>query len=59
VALALFSIGHFLVDIYSGSMGIFQPLLLNRLGISLTQAGLLGGLLAFSASITQPLYGYL
>lgn len=59
VALTLFSIGHFLVDIYSGSMGIFQPLLLNRLGISLTQAGLLGGLLAFSSSITQPLYGYL
>ena len=59
VALALFSLGHLLVDIYSGSMGIFQPLLLNRLGITLTQAGLLGGLLAFSSSITQPLYGYL
>jgi len=33
--------------------------LINRLGISLTQAGLLGGLLALSSSITQPLYGYL
>ena len=59
LALALFSLGHFVVDIYNGSMGIFQPLLLSRLGISLTQAGVLGGLLAFSASITQPFYGYL
>jgi FSR family fosmidomycin resistance protein-like MFS transporter len=59
MTLLLFSLGHFLVDVYSGSMGIFQPLLINRLGISLTQAGLLGGLLALSSSITQPLYGYL
>jgi MFS transporter, FSR family, fosmidomycin resistance protein len=59
LTLLLFSIGHFLVDLYSGSMGIFQPLLINRLGITLTQAGVLGGLLAFSSSITQPLYGYL
>lgn len=59
MTLLLFSLGHFLVDIYSGSMGIFQPLLINRLGITLTQAGILGGVLAFSSSITQPLYGYL
>lgn len=59
MTLLLFSLGHFLVDLYSGSMGIFQPLLIDRLGITLTQAGLLGGLLAFSSSITQPLYGYL
>jgi MFS transporter, FSR family, fosmidomycin resistance protein len=59
MTLLLFSLGHFLVDLYSGSMGIFQPLLINRLGITLTQAGVLGGLLAFSSSITQPLYGYL
>lgn len=59
MTLLLFSVGHFLVDLYSGSMGIFQPLLINRLGLTLTQAGVLGGVLAFSASITQPLYGYL
>ncbi|MDR3717691.1 MAG: MFS transporter [Bryobacteraceae bacterium] len=59
MTLLLFSLGHFLVDLYSGSMGIFQPLLINRLGITLTQAGILGGVLAFSSSITQPLYGYL
>jgi FSR family fosmidomycin resistance protein-like MFS transporter len=59
VALALFSLGHFFVDIYSSALGAFQPVLVDKLGISLTQAGILGGLLAFSASIMQPAYGYL
>lgn len=57
--LALFSLGHFFVDLYSSSLGVFQPLLVERLGLSLTQAGLLGGVLVFSSSVTQPLYGYL
>lgn len=59
VALALFSLGHFFVDIYSSALGAFQPVLVDRLGISLAQAGILGGLLAFSASVMQPAYGYL
>lgn len=58
IALALYSLGHFCVDLYSGSMGIFQPLLIGRLHMTLTQAGILGGLLAMSSSVTQPLYGY-
>ncbi|MGH9666594.1 MAG: MFS transporter [Bryobacteraceae bacterium] len=59
MALALFSLGHFFVDIYSSALGAFQPVLVDKLGISLTQAGILGGLLAFSASVMQPAYGYL
>ena len=59
VALTLFSLGHFFVDIYSSALGAFQPVLVDKLGISLTQAGILGGLLAFSASVMQPAYGYL
>ena len=59
VALVLFSLGHFFVDLYSGSLGVMQPYLINRFGLSLTEAGLLGGLLVFSSSVTQPLYGYL
>jgi MFS transporter, FSR family, fosmidomycin resistance protein len=31
----------------------------DKLRLSLTQAGLLGGMLVFSSSVTQPLYGYL
>jgi FSR family fosmidomycin resistance protein-like MFS transporter len=55
----LFCFAHFFIDLYSGALGIFQPVLVNRLGMTLTQAGLLGGLLVFSSSVTQPLYGYL
>ncbi|MDQ6706230.1 MAG: MFS transporter [Acidobacteriota bacterium] len=57
--LVLFSLGHFFVDLYSGSLGVLQPLILRQFGLSFTQAGILGGLLSFSSSVTQPLYGYL
>ena len=57
--LLLFSLGHFFVDLYSGSLGVLQPLILRHFGLTFTQAGILGGLLSFSSSVTQPLYGYL
>ncbi len=57
MTLALLSLGHFFVDLYSGSLGVLQPFLVERLGLTLAQAGLLGGLLVFSSSVTQPLYG--
>ncbi len=59
LALALYSLGHFFVDLYSSALGTFQPLLGQKLGLSLTRAGILGGLLVFSASVLQPVYGYL
>lgn len=59
LTLVLFSFGHFFVDLYSGALGVMQPYLVSRFHLSLTQAGLLGGLLVFSSSVTQPLYGYL
>ena len=57
--LILFSSGHFLVDLYSIALSVLQPLLLVRFGLSLTQAGVLGGTLVFSSSLMQPVYGYL
>ncbi len=57
--LILFSLGHFFVDLYSGALGALQPLLVRRFGLSLAQAGILGGVLVFSSSVTQPFYGYL
>lgn len=36
-----------------------QPLLIDRFGLTLTQAGFLGGTLVFSSSLLQPVYGYL
>jgi FSR family fosmidomycin resistance protein-like MFS transporter len=59
LALLLFSVGHFAIDMYSGAIGAFQPLLVSKLGLSLTQAGLLGGIMVFSGSFVQPAYGFL
>ncbi len=59
LGLILFSLGHFFVDLYSAALGTFQPLLGLKLELSLTRAGILGGLLVFSASVMQPVYGYL
>lgn len=56
--LLLLSAAHFFIDLYSGALSVMQPLLVEKLNLSLTQAGLLGGLLVFSSSVTQPLYGY-
>jgi len=59
LALVLFSLGHFFVDLYSGALGAFQPLLVAKLHLSLTQAGILGSMMVFSGSFMQPAYGYL
>lgn len=59
LALLLFSIGHFAIDMYSGAIGAFQPLLVDKLGMTLTQAGLIGGIMVFSGSFVQPVYGFL
>jgi MFS transporter, FSR family, fosmidomycin resistance protein len=59
LGLALFSLGHFFIDLYSSVLGVFQPLLIEKLGFSLAQAGLLGGVMSFASSVTQPAFGYL
>src|SRR5580658_10726028 len=58
-ALVLYSLGHFFIDLYSSAVGAFQPLLVDRLHFTLTQAGLLGAVMVFSGSFVQPAYGYL
>lgn len=57
--LALFSAGHFVVDLYSSALGIFQPLLVDKLHLNLTEAGILGGLMVLFSSVMQPAWGYL
>src|SRR5258706_12838611 len=59
LALVLYCLGHFFIDLYSSAMGAFQPLLINKLHFTLTQAGYLGGIMVFSGSFVQPAYGYL
>jgi len=57
--LVLLSVGHFAIDLYSAALGALQPLLVARYGLSLFRAGILGGVLSFSSSVMQPVYGYL
>src|SRR5262245_29929675 len=57
--LALLSSAHFFIDLYSSALGALQPLLVVRHALNLMQAGVLGGLLSFSSSVMQPLYGYI
>ena len=57
--LGLLCLGHFFIDLYSSALGAFQPLLVEKHHLRLAEAGLLGGALVFSASLAQPLYGYL
>lgn len=58
-ALVLFCLAHFFIDLYSSAVGAFQPLLVDKLHFTLTQAGILGGVMVFSGSFVQPAYGYL
>jgi len=58
-SLALLACGHFFVDLYSGALGALQPLLVQRFRFTLTDAGILGGVLVTSSSVMQPVYGYL
>jgi MFS transporter, FSR family, fosmidomycin resistance protein len=59
LSLVLLSAGHFSVDMYSGALGALQPLLVERFGMTLAGAGVLGGVLVCSSSVMQPAYGYL
>ncbi len=59
LGLTLFSAGHFFIDLYSSALGVFQPLLIDKLGFSLSQAGILGGLLSLTSSVSQPAFGIL
>jgi FSR family fosmidomycin resistance protein-like MFS transporter len=59
VPLVLYCLGHFLVDLYQGSIGVLQPILVDRFRLSFSEAGILGGAFVCSSSMVQPLYGYL
>ena len=59
VAIVSLSASHFVNDAYSNFLGPMLPLLVIKLGLTITQAGWLGAILAVSTSFTQPFYGYL
>lgn len=57
--LLLYSLGHFCVDLYSSALGVYQPVFARNLGVTLTQAGLLGGMMVLAGSVLQLVWGYL
>ena len=48
---------HFLVDCFSSALPTVQPILAERFGLSLAQAGILGGCFLFSSSVLQLPFG--
>jgi FSR family fosmidomycin resistance protein-like MFS transporter len=59
LVLSLLSAGHFFADLYSGALGALQPLLVQHFHLTLAGAGVLGGVMLWTSSVMQPLYGYL
>ena len=59
VSLTLFTLTHFMIDVYSGALGALQPLLIGPFHMNFTQAGILAGALSLSSSVLQPGWGYL
>lgn len=55
--IALLALGHGTNDAYVNFLAPLLPLIVDRLGISLGQAGLLATVLFASSSLSQPLYG--
>jgi FSR family fosmidomycin resistance protein-like MFS transporter len=56
---AIFSLGHFMTDLYPAFLPPLLPLLMEKFQLSYTRASFLGLVLSFSSSLTQPLFGYL
>lgn len=56
---ALFSLGHFMTDIYPAFLPPLLPLLMEKFQLSYTRVSFLGMILSFSSSLTQPVFGYL
>jgi FSR family fosmidomycin resistance protein-like MFS transporter len=57
--LALVTLGHFTIDAYSSFFTPLLPLLMTRLGISLTQVGALVAIASMASSFSQPAFGLL
>lgn len=55
--LALLALAHFSVDAYSSFVTPLLPLLVAKLGLSLTEVGTLVALFSIASSLSQPLFG--
>lgn len=55
----ILSAAHFICDTYSSFVAPWMPIIIAIYSLSLTKAGLLISLYAFSASIMQPVFGWI
>lgn len=56
---SLLSFGHFLSDFYCNFLPILLPLIMPKLGLSLTLSGILVMVFSFTSNVLQPFFGYL
>ena len=56
---AFLSVGHFVTDLYPAFLPPLLPLLVDKFQLTFTRASLLAAVLSLSASLTQPIFGYL
>ena len=57
-AAGLLSSGHLLNDFYCNFLPILLPIIMPRLGLSLTLSGLLVMVMSISSNMLQPVFGY-
>ncbi len=57
--IGLLSLGHFTNDTYTGYLAPLLPLLVQKIGFSLTLAGVLVSIQAIASSLLQPVFGML
>jgi FSR family fosmidomycin resistance protein-like MFS transporter len=53
------ALGHFVIDLYAAFLPPLLPLLIDKFQISFTSASLLATVLSLSASMPQPVFGFL
>jgi FSR family fosmidomycin resistance protein-like MFS transporter len=58
-AMVWLSLGHLTTDLFSATVPTLQPILTERFSMSLTQAGVLGGVFMLSSSVLQLPFGIL
>lgn len=56
--IGLLTAGHFFNDFYASFLPVLLPLIIPKLGLTLTLSGLLIMLLSFTSNVLQPFFGY-
>ncbi len=54
----ILSLAHYLIDFYCNFLPVLLPILILKLGFSLTLSGILVMVMSFSANVLQPVFGY-